>query len=95
MVCVEALGADCGLSQRQFLRRFVKQVGVRPGAYRRLCRLSAAIDMGETHRDLSWTEIACACDYADQAHLTREFRALALEAPRRFRRYRFAPPVAG
>lgn len=79
-------GTD-GLSTRQLQRRFARQVGVTPKLHARLSRLAAVIDMHDAEPTLSWTSLAHANGYADQAHLTREFRAVARDAPSRFRRY--------
>lgn len=80
-----ALGPADGLSPRQFHRRFVRQIGVPPKLYARLCRLAAVVDMHAAEPALSWTELAHAGGFADQSHLTREFRAVAGTAPSRFR----------
>jgi AraC-like DNA-binding protein len=76
-----------GLSRRQVQRRFVRQVGTSPSVYARLCRLNAVIEMHEAQPAVSWTELAHANGYADQAHLTRDYRAFVREAPTRFRRW--------
>ncbi len=78
------LGPPQGLSARQFQRRFARQIGVTPKIYSRLCRLAAVIELHERAPALSWTEIAYDCGYADQAHLTREFRAFVRAAPFKF-----------
>lgn len=78
------LGPSGGLSARQFQRRFARQIGVTPKLYARLCRLAAVIDLREREPDLSWTELAHDCGYADQSHLTRDFRAFVRAAPSRF-----------
>lgn len=79
-----------GLSARQFQRRFARQVGVTPKLYARLCRLSAVIDMRDAQPGCSWTDLAHANGYADQAHLTREFRTIVREAPSQFNRIRLS-----
>lgn len=79
-----------GLSIRQFQRRFARQVGVTPKTYARLCRLTAVIDMHEARPGASWTHLAHANGYADQAHLTREFREIVRDAPTQFRRERLS-----
>lgn len=78
--------AASGLSTRQMQRRFARQVGVTPKLHARLSRLAAVVDMHDAEPALSWTSLAHANGYSDQAHLTREFRAVARDAPSRFRR---------
>lgn len=82
-----SLGPPDGLSARQFQRRFARQVGVTPKVYARLCRLAAVIDRHDADPDLSWTELAHDAGYADQSHLTREFRTFVRAAPSRFQTY--------
>jgi hypothetical protein len=79
-----------GLSTRQFQRRFARQMGTSPSVYARLVRLTSVIDMHDAEPGTSWTELAHAAGYADQAHLTREFQAFVREAPTRFRRWSVA-----
>ena len=38
--------------------------------------------MREKHPALTWTKIAHACDYADQMHMIRDFKAFAGVTPR-------------
>ena len=72
------------LSVRQLQRRFARQIGVTPKLFARLCRLAAVIERREREPDLSWTDLAHDGGYADQAHLTRDFRAFVRAAPSRF-----------
>jgi hypothetical protein len=80
-----SLGLPDGLSARQFQRRFARQIGTTPKLYARLCRLAAVVQRHEADPSLSWTDLAHEGGYADQAHLTREFRAFVRAAPSRFR----------
>lgn len=86
----EAPPLPCTLSLRQFQRRFARQIGVTPKLYARLARLAGVIAMRDSEPDLSWTRLAYANGYADQAHLTREFQAFVRAAPSRFRALQFA-----
>lgn len=91
----DAAGAPpIALSARQFQRRFARQVGLTPKHYARLCRLAGVIDMHEAEPTRAWTNLAHAAGYADQAHLSREFREIVGDAPSRFRRWRRAERVA-
>jgi AraC-like DNA-binding protein len=83
-VRVDALAARCGLSSRQFERRFFDQTGVSPKAYARITRFNAALDRKLASPRTSWTEIAHALGYADQMHLIHDFRELAGDTPSRF-----------
>jgi AraC-like DNA-binding protein len=72
-----------GLSVRQLERRFSTGVGLSPKAFARLVRLQRAlrrIRRGDTLRD-----VAHACGYYDQPHMTRDFSALANTSPAAWR----------
>lgn len=70
------LVAESGLSHRAFIQRFRRQVGVAPKTAARIVRYERATALlGQG--TLSVAEIAAESGYADQAHLDREFAALA------------------
>ncbi|GAA1951489.1 helix-turn-helix transcriptional regulator [Amycolatopsis minnesotensis] len=63
-----------GLSERALRRRFTVAVGYGPATYLRVSRLQRAIAMAPHAGGLA--ALAAAAGYADQAHLSRECRAL-------------------
>jgi AraC-like DNA-binding protein len=71
-VTVDALAAEVGMSRFRLTRAFARAYGLPPHAYLLSLRLNAA------RRGLLAGEppvvVAAACGFADQAHLTREFR---------------------
>src|SRR5438477_1331374 len=72
---VSAMASDCGLSPRQFERRFLAQVGVPPKLYGRIIRFNAAVDQKLRCPAHAWSRIANDQDYYDQMHLVHDFRA--------------------
>lgn len=81
-VRVGALVAESGLSHRAFIQRFRRQVGVAPKTAARIVRYErATMLLGQG--TLSVAEVAAESGYADQAHLDREFAALAGRPPTR------------
>ena len=74
---VEALASDACLSLRQFERKCKERIGISPKLYLRLVRFSTAYRMHERHPDHSWTSIAYASGYYDQAHFIRDFKEFA------------------
>lgn len=84
---LQTLARVSGLSRRQFQRRFARQVGLAPKAYARLCRISAVLDARETNPDQTLADVAAEFGYADQAHLSREFREMTQQTPSRFERH--------
>lgn len=79
-VRIGALVAESGLSHRAFIERFRRQVGVTPKMAARIVRYERATALlGQG--TLSVAEVAAESGYADQAHLDREFSALAGRPP--------------
>ena len=70
------------VSTRQLSRSFNATFGMPPKQFARLARIEKIV--AERRKGLSWAEIACACDLADQSHLAREFRGIIGEGPTEF-----------
>lgn len=87
-----ALARHSGLSTRQIQRNFAREIGMPPRSYLRLLRLREAVAgvQGETAH---LADAAAASGYADQAHMTREFRALGGLSPSAARRRATGPFV--
>ena len=78
------LATYCGLSERQFERRFQMAVGMPPKLYARVVRFYTALEKQLRHPRQSWTEAALEAGYYDQSHMVKEFRSLAGQSPTRF-----------
>ena len=81
---IRRLGDLCersGLGQRTLQRMFLQYAGVSPTWVIRRYRLLEAAETVREGRPVSWAEIAAALGYADQAHLTRDFRAAIGQTP--------------
>jgi AraC-like DNA-binding protein len=79
-VTVGELAAELGWSRRHFGARFREHVGLPPKLVARIVRFRRALTLLQAGRH-GLAEIAYACGYADQAHLSREVRALAATTP--------------
>ncbi|WP_375383285.1 helix-turn-helix domain-containing protein [uncultured Sphingomonas sp.] len=77
----ETLAARSGLSDRQFRRLFGEQVGIAPKRYARILRFEAAVAARAAAPDRPWTDIAHDLGWFDQAHMDKDFRALAGAPP--------------
>lgn len=71
---VTDVAADVGFSRRRLSSLVQAECGLSPKAFQRVARFEAARRLLGV-RPLA--EVATACGYSDQAHLTREWRALA------------------
>lgn len=83
--------AESGYSHRYFSRIFTEAVGLSPKKYCRVQRFGRVLDRMQRAPDINWADLAYAEGYADQAHMTREFRAFTTLTPGE---YRHAAPSA-
>jgi AraC-like DNA-binding protein len=70
------------VSERRLRRRFVQAVGYGPATYLRVARFQRAVALAPGAPGLA--ALAAAAGYADQAHLSRECRALTGLTPRAY-----------
>jgi AraC-like DNA-binding protein len=70
-----------GLSMRQFERRFIHQVGMRPKLFARIARFQAALDTKARTATKSWTEVAHEFGYYDQMHMVHDFGEFTDKTP--------------
>lgn len=84
-VTVDGLAKASGLGRRQLERRFLAVVGTPPKVAVRVARFRAAVMRMHRQPGSSLSLVAAETGYADQAHFTREFKALAGTSPGRYR----------
>jgi transcriptional regulator GlxA family with amidase domain len=79
-VRIEELVKQSGFSHRHLVARFREEVGMTPKSLARVLRFEHSLTMlRQTTAPLA--EVAAAAGYYDQAHLNRDFKALAGSAP--------------
>jgi AraC-like DNA-binding protein len=78
---VARLAAEVGWSRRHLSERFSAEFGLGPKAMARVLRFERARWMFVRGERRSLADIAAECGYADQAHMTREWQALAGASP--------------
>jgi AraC-like DNA-binding protein len=83
-VAVNALAAELGCSRKHLTVRFRQEFGMAPKLFARVVRFDHAVRRLRQGRVASWAELASACGYADQAHLTRDFSEFAGSPPAAF-----------
>ena len=76
---IETLTRVTGVSARHLERQFQDDVGLSPKTLARIVRLQQALR--RVRAGLPLMEVALACGYYDQAHMTRDFRQLAAMSP--------------
>jgi AraC-like DNA-binding protein len=86
------LTTQVAVSERQFLRIFRNEVGLTPKQFARICRIRATAVAALESNPTNWGEIAADRGFADQAHLTHEFRKLFGISPSEFE-YKFLDQI--
>jgi AraC-like DNA-binding protein len=76
-VTIADLTAEVGWSRKHLAERFKEQIGLSPKVMARVLRFHHAKTMLDRPAPAPVADVAVACGYYDQAHLNREFRALA------------------
>lgn len=92
---VDDLARATGMGARQLERRFLAAVGISPKTASRVVRFQVALARLHAEPGVSLTRVALLAGYHDQAHLTRDFGALAGETPGAYRRMRGLEPDDG
>ena len=80
-VQVSRLAESIGCSRKHLTVRFTRAFGMPPKVMGRVLRFDHALQRVRVGRFTSWADLAASCGYADQAHLGREFLALAGDWP--------------
>ena len=85
-VGVAALAAELGCSRKHLTMRFAREFGMAPKLFARVLRFVRALACLRAGEATGWADLAEICGYADQAHLSRDFRAFAGSPPAAFLR---------
>jgi AraC-like DNA-binding protein len=78
---IDDLAAETGWSRRHLSKRFRNDLGLAPKTIARIARFERACALLRASR-LSLAEVAADCGYFDQAHMSREWTAIAGCSPR-------------
>jgi AraC-like DNA-binding protein len=81
---VQELATEVGWSRRHLTGRFTAEFGLAPKVAARVMRFERAIGQLRRRPATRLAELSAEFGYADQAHLTREFRAIAGCSPRQW-----------
>lgn len=75
------LSGSTKLSQRQIERLFKLWLKMTPKHYQRILRIKKVISFLRLHKNANLADVAQQFGFSDQAHMTREFRAIACITP--------------
>jgi AraC-like DNA-binding protein len=96
---IRKLASLLGISERHLSRGFRAIYGTSPKQYARLARIEKVVAARKS--GLSWTDVAYACGFADQAHLIHDFGTIVGGTPVEFfgltlrRNFRYAGAAPG
>jgi AraC-like DNA-binding protein len=76
---ISEIARQVSWSHKHLIAKFKQQIGVTPQMAARLLRLMLV--WRHLNDDQGWARVAAQCGYADQAHLTREFRRFTGTTP--------------
>jgi AraC-like DNA-binding protein len=83
-VSIGTLASELGWSHRRLIARFREHIGLTPKTVARVFRFDRAVAALRSATPRGLADIAFECGYFDQAHLNRDFRALAGTTPTAF-----------
>lgn len=80
-LAIAALAVELGCSRKHLSARFQAELGMAPKLAARVLRFQHALRLASRGRHGGWADIAAACGYSDQAHLSRDFQRFAGSSP--------------
>ena len=83
-VVIRDVADDFGRSRRHFERIFLETVGIPAKTFAKIIRFHHAVRLMARSQRLPLSQIAAELNYADQSHMTHDFKNLAGVSPTRF-----------
>jgi AraC-like DNA-binding protein len=80
-VRISEITGQLGWSRRRLVEEFRNAVGLAPKTTARIMRFDHALELWKADPTQPWTEVALTSGYHDQAHFSREVRALSGQTP--------------
>jgi AraC-like DNA-binding protein len=74
---IAAVAHDVGVSHKQFIEQFRREVGLTPKLFCRIRRFQEVLGHIHSQKTVNWADVACSCGYFDQAHFVNDFLAFA------------------
>ena len=82
-VRLEDIAGQLSLGLRQFERKFLSEIGLRPKLYSRVARFQATLDTKFNRQDTHWADLANEFGFHDQMHMIKDFQKLSGLTPER------------
>jgi AraC-like DNA-binding protein len=74
---IAAVSHNLGVSHKQFIEQFRREVGLTPKLFCRIRRFQEVLGRIHSQKAVHWADVACSCGYFDQAHFVNDFLAFA------------------
>lgn len=81
---LKQMAEQLGYSHKQFIHIFKQHVGVSPKYYQRIARFNRVLEEVDARQSVEWTQIAYACDFYDQSHLSNDFKFFSGISPKEY-----------
>ena len=80
----QEISQNIPLSQRQIERQFQQWLDMSPKHYQRILRVKRSLNSLKQSPQLQLADLAINAGFSDQAHMTREFKAIAQITPKKY-----------
>lgn len=77
MVKIAAVSNELGISHKQFIEQFRREVGLTPKLFCRIRRFQFVLGAIHARQTVDWADVACGCGYFDQSHFVKDFVAFS------------------
>jgi len=74
---IAAVSHGLGVSHKQFIEQFRREVGLTPKLFCRIRRFQEVLGRIRSQKAVNWADVACSCGYFDQAHFVNDFLSFA------------------
>jgi AraC-like DNA-binding protein len=81
-----------GFSNRHFISKFKKLVGITPKTYSKITRFQSVITKIHQSPDLDWISLALEAGFYDQAHFIKDFREMSGFTPEQYLEFEISFP---
>ncbi len=71
------------LSNKQFTRVFIDNIGIMPKTFSAIVRYQKALKIIKNNSDLPMAQVALDCEYTDQSHMIRDFKKFTSYTPKK------------
>lgn len=83
-ISIDTLSSSSCLSRKQYERIFLDSIGISPKQFLRIVRFQNSLSEKQNNKNISFTELAYSCGYADQSHMINNYKLLSGLTPSQY-----------